>query len=123
MIWNNKKSILRHGSRDIKAGEVVPADVLKAMGDDRVKQFTDNGTLIKGSEPKQPTERETLVEAAEGMGLQFAKNISVPKLKALIDNEGARVALLNQAKDLKLDVADDATAEVLTAAIDEANAE
>lgn len=123
MIWNNDKSTLRHGNRDIKMGEVVPDDVLEAMGEDRVAQMTDDKILIKGSSPKQPTEKETLVAAAEGMGLRFAKNIGVAKLKTLIEDEGKRLALLEQAKELQLDVEDDATAEDLANVIAEAIAQ
>lgn len=123
MIWTDKKSVLNHGSRNIGAGELVPADVLASMGKDRVAFFVKAGRMSEDKTPKKPTERETLMVAAKEMGLQVAQNISNTKLKEKIAAEGTRLGLLRQAKELKLDVENDADAATLESMISEATAE
>jgi len=119
MIWNCKKSVVRHGNRDIKHGDTIPPAVLKAMGEDRVKRMIGDGKISEGGAVTQDvTERDTLMATAKDMGLTVHHATGVTKLKELIDAEGVRLQLLTQAKEMKLDVNDGDDVETIKGLID-----
>lgn len=122
IVWNCKKSCIRFGSRDITNGDVVPEGLLKAMGPGRVKKLKEAGKIASGV-AKGPNVRDEAVERAKELGISFNSNLGIKKLQKLIDAEEARRGLLAKARELKLDVADDATAGDLQKAIAAAPAE
>ena len=117
--WSDKKSVLTHGGRDIKAGQVVPDDVIKRMGKKRVKAFLAGGSLKKsgGSKSVNPaeTERLELLEKAEAMGLKPNARTGIEKLTIIIDGETERLELLATVKESHPDTADDSDIETLKA--------
>ena len=122
IVWSCKKSCIRYGGRDIVKGDEVPEALLKDMGPERVKKLKDAGKIAPGV-AKGPNVRDAAVERAKELSLSFNSNLGIKKLQKLIDAEEARLDLLAKARELKLDVAGDATAGDLQKAIDEALAE
>lgn len=60
MIWNSKKSTyMGRGKKSYKYGDPLPAGVLKDMGPETVKEYTEEGLL---AEPVPTPEPETVPE-------------------------------------------------------------
>lgn len=108
--WTCKKSVIRHGSRDIGKGKEVPSELIESMGEERVKKLIDAGKMAEGG-AGELSDRDKSAARADELGLKYAWNAGVKKINDMIDAEEARLVLLAKAKDMKLDVADDATAD------------
>ena len=122
IVWNCKKSCIRYGSRDLVKGDEIPEALLTAMGPERVKKLKDAGKMVSGV-AKGPNARDAAVDRAKELGIKFNSNLGIKKLQKLIEAEESRLDLLGKARELKLDVADDATAVEIQKAIDDAPTE
>ena len=120
--WNEPKSVLTHGGRDYKHGDIIPTDILESMGKERVKDFMKKGTLTSGKVDNAKTEEETqrleLLEQARRMGLNPQVKTGIKKLQAAIDEETKRLELLEQVKVVNPDVANDLDTVALQAILD-----
>lgn len=122
MKWVDVKSVLTFGGRDIKAGDTVPADCVKAMGSKRVESLVKAGK-ISTSKPaqKDDSERLELLAQAEELGLKPNARTGVEKLNIVIDKETERLEaleterleLLATVREFAPETADDVSTETL----------
>ena len=121
MFWNTEKSTYNTGKRVYRKGDELPVVLLQHMGKETVDEYTEKGWIaddVKESEPDK-SYRDELFEEAESLGLEPRYNTGEEKLKGMIEDHKAIVALRAEALDLGMEVSDDMEYADLAKLVDE----
>ena len=130
MKWNSKKSTYYGmGRKAYKKGDNLPADVLKNMGKETVKEYIKTGLILdeksvkSGKKEADEKQRLALIGHAKELGLKPHPKTGIEKLNVMIDDAKALIDLKEEALSLGIDPSDDVAFADLTILVDEKKAE